>query len=79
MVRLVVDPRLRFMLPAKWRAGVADVLADGTSSLGHVVQSAGIPLTEVGELRVAGRAVAAGRRAEPGDLVEVVARRGRSR
>ncbi len=74
MVRLEVAPELRFLLPARWRAGVVEVAADRTASLGHVVQSVGVPLTEVGALRVAGRTVPAGRRPEPGELVEVVAR-----
>lgn len=67
MVRLVVVPELRFLLPVRWRAGAVEVAADPTASLGHVVQSVGIPLTEVGELRVAGRVVPAGRRAGSGE------------
>jgi uncharacterized protein len=74
MVRLDVAPWLRFLLHSRWRAGVVEVTADRTASLGHVVQSVGIPLTEVGGLRVAGRTVPVGRRAEPGEVVEVLAR-----
>jgi len=78
MVRLEVAPRLRFLLSARWRTGTApgtvEVAADPTASLGHVVQSTGIPLTEVGELRVAGLAVPAERRVVPGELVEVLPR-----
>ena len=61
MVRLLVDPELRFLLPARWRSGQVELPHEPTASLGHLVQSAGIPLPEVGALRVAGRA------ADPGD------------
>lgn len=74
MVRLDVDPRLRFLLPARLRCGAVEVAVDGTASLGHVVQSVGVPLTEVGALRVAGRTVAASWRPVARDLVEVTAR-----
>jgi hydrogenase maturation factor HypE len=71
MVRLDVAPELRFLLPARWHGGVVEVAADETASLGHVVQSVGVPLTEVGALRVGGRMVPPGRRAGPDELVEV--------
>ena len=47
---LVVDPALWMFLPASRRRPRIEVDWDGTSSLGHVVESAGIPLTEVGAL-----------------------------
>jgi uncharacterized protein with PIN domain len=50
MVRLHVAEELRLFLPARHRAGVVAVAHDATASLGHVVQAAGIPLTEVGAL-----------------------------
>jgi uncharacterized protein len=74
VVRLDVARELRFLLPARWRAGMVEVASDRTASLGHIVQSVGVPLTEVGVLRVAGRVVPADRRPEPDELVEVVAR-----
>lgn len=43
--RLLVDVPLRLLLPARHRGGSVDVGLDG-SSLGHLVQSAGVPLTE---------------------------------
>lgn len=49
---LVVDPALQLFLPAGRRRERVEVAWDGTSSLGHVVESAGIPLTEVGLLEV---------------------------
>ena len=47
---LVVDPGLWVLLPAARRRPRTEVAWDGTSSLGHVVEAAGVPLTEVGGL-----------------------------
>jgi uncharacterized protein with PIN domain len=47
------------------------VTYDGTSSLGHVVESIGVPLTEVGGLRIDGHAVPPAHRLAQGDVVEV--------
>ncbi|MCC5580859.1 hypothetical protein IMZ11_35120 [Microtetraspora sp. AC03309] len=44
---------------------------DGTSSLGHVVESIGVPLTEVGSLAVNGRRVPTSYRPTPGETVRV--------
>ncbi|MEX3103479.1 MULTISPECIES: Mut7-C RNAse domain-containing protein [unclassified Streptomyces] len=44
---------------------------DGVSTLGHVVESAGVPLTEVGALLVDGREVPASYVPSPGESVEV--------
>jgi uncharacterized protein with PIN domain len=74
LVRLLVAPELRFLLPARARPGTLDVPYDPTASLGHVVQAAGIPLTEVGALRTGGRAVPDRHRPAPGEVVEVLAR-----
>ena len=78
---LRVAPDLRFLLPARRRGGPVRVPVDGTSSLGHVVESLGVPLPEVGDLHVAGpgddlQPVTAAYRLRPGDVtvVEPVAR-----
>ncbi|MCD9873601.1 Mut7-C ubiquitin/RNAse domain-containing protein [Streptomyces guryensis] len=47
------------------------LVTDGASSLGHVVESAGVPLTEVGTLWVNGREVPRSYVAVAGDTVEV--------
>jgi uncharacterized protein with PIN domain len=73
-VRLLVAPPLRFLLPGRSRHGTVDVPYDATASLGHVVQAAGVPLPEVGALRVRGRAVSARHRPAPGAEVEVLPR-----
>ena len=49
------------------------VSLDGTSSLGHVVESLGVPLTEVGPLAVNGRPARPGYRPGPGDVLDVAA------
>src|SRR5262249_56932609 len=52
-----VAAELRLFLKPAHRSGPVRVGCDGISSLGHVVQSLGIPLTEVGRLAVNGRPV----------------------
>lgn len=47
---LVVDPSLWVLLPAPRRRDRFEVAWDGTSSVAHVVEAAGVPLTEVGSL-----------------------------
>ncbi|MEU6255604.1 Mut7-C RNAse domain-containing protein [Streptomyces sp. NPDC047043] len=53
------------------RRGATPVSTDGVSSLGHVVESTGVPLTEVGALWVNGREVPHSYVPEAGDTVEV--------
>ncbi|MFJ8536453.1 Mut7-C RNAse domain-containing protein [Streptomyces sp. NPDC093591] len=51
-------PELRLFLPnGRREGGAAQVTTDGVSALGHVVESLGVPLTEVGTLIVDGREV----------------------
>ena len=73
MVRLLVAAELRFLLPARRRAGTVELADDPTASLGHLVESAGVPLTEVDRLAIAGRAVPPACRPPPGADVEVAA------
>ena len=61
-----------FLKPAH-RSGTIQVGCDGISSLGHVVQSLGVPLTEVGDLVVNGKPVTPAYRPGGGDVVEVAA------
>ncbi|WP_030595121.1 Mut7-C RNAse domain-containing protein [Streptomyces fulvoviolaceus] len=53
------------------RAPHRTLVTDGVSSLGHVVESAGVPLTEVGALWVDGREVPTSYVPAAGDRVEV--------
>src|SRR5437899_12704820 len=57
---VIVAAELRLFLRAGRRGGAVAVDVDGTSSLGHVVESLGVPLTEVGRLLVNGEPAAAG-------------------
>ena len=50
-------PELHVFVPQARRAGPLRSTTDGVSSLGHVVESLGVPLTEVGALVVDGREV----------------------
>jgi hypothetical protein len=68
-VRVAAELHL-FLKPAH-RGGPVAVDCDGVSSLGHVVQSLGIPLTEVGALAVNGRQVPPRYRPGGGDAVQV--------
>ncbi|MZE75648.1 Mut7-C RNAse domain-containing protein [Streptomyces xinghaiensis] len=70
-VCLRFDPGLRMLLTSRHRGAEVRVAPDGTSSLGHVVESLGVPLPEVGELLVGGRPVETSRRPRAGDVVEV--------
>ncbi|MGY1605955.1 Mut7-C RNAse domain-containing protein [Geodermatophilus sp. SYSU D00700] len=67
-----VDDVLRPLLPARDRAAGRRVLAaDPDATAGHLVQAAGVPLTEVGELLVDGDAVPRAARPPPGATVVV--------
>jgi len=71
-VRLHVAAELRPLLFARRRGAAADVPHDGTSSLGHLVQSVGVPLTEVGRLEVNGRPETPAYRPHASDMVNVL-------
>ncbi|RAY11058.1 hypothetical protein DPM19_32670 [Actinomadura craniellae] len=64
-------PELTLFLPARDRNGPVRVDADGTSSLGHVVEALGVPLPEVGRLVVDGTEVTAGHRPAAAEIVHV--------
>jgi hypothetical protein len=71
-IRLEVAPRLRLFLAPRHRGGRVWVEVDRVvGSLGHLVESLGPPLTEVGALVVAGQPVTPRYRPRPGDVVEV--------
>lgn len=66
---------LRMFLAPRDRTGHVRVRADGTSSLGHVVESAGVPLTEVGKLVVNGQPAESAYQPRAGDRILVQATR----
>ena len=63
---------LRFLLPVRHRHGDVTVALDSDARAGHIVESLGIPRTEIGELRVNGALVDAHAQPRDGDRVEVV-------
>jgi uncharacterized protein len=73
LVKLVVhaDPSLWLFLPPRRRRAEFTVTYDGAASLGHVVQSAGVPLTEVGTLRLDGEPAEPSHRPTSGTAVEI--------
>ena len=74
-VRLRIHPSLRFLLPRRGRdSGDLDLPHDPTATVGHLVQSAGVPLTEVGDLVVAGVSVSWQTRLREQDRLDVAVR-----
>ncbi|GAA3374036.1 Mut7-C RNAse domain-containing protein [Streptomyces sannanensis] len=63
---------LHLFIPAGRRGGCTTVPTDGSSTLGHVVESLGVPLTEVGRLLVDGREVRVSHIPGTGEHVEVL-------
>jgi uncharacterized protein len=70
VIKLAVDPSLAFFVRPRRRSG--EVACDEVSSLAHVVESAGVPRTEVGALVVNGTPAAFGYRPRAGDVVQVL-------
>jgi uncharacterized protein len=70
-VFLRFDEELRFFLAPRNRLPGVEVPCDGTSTAGHLVESLGVPLTEVGSLAVGGRTAAVSYRPADGDVVDV--------
>jgi uncharacterized protein len=59
---------LRMFLPPRYRGRRVRVACDGVSSLGHVIESLGVPLPETGTLTVNGRPAASSYRLAAGDV-----------
>ncbi|MEV0777884.1 Mut7-C RNAse domain-containing protein [Streptomyces sp. NPDC050428] len=70
-IHLTFAPELHVFVPAGRRDGRSTVTTDGSSTLGHVVESLGVPLTEAGQLLVDGRPVATSHIPSAGESVEV--------
>ncbi|MFI1868972.1 Mut7-C RNAse domain-containing protein [Streptomyces jumonjinensis] len=70
-IHLDVAPELRLFIPSEHRRGHTALTVDGSSSLGHVIESLGVPLTEAGRLLVDGREVAVSHVPRDGERVEV--------
>jgi uncharacterized protein with PIN domain len=70
-VAIEVAETLRFFIPARRRSARVEVAYDGTSTVGHLVSSIGLPLPEVGALRVDGDPVDPAYRPRAGQVVTV--------
>ncbi|MET9674960.1 Mut7-C RNAse domain-containing protein [Streptomyces sp. NPDC006482] len=70
-IQIRFAPDLRVFVSAERRSGHTPVATDGASSLGHVVESLGVPLTETGRLLVDGRPVDPSHVPVAGETVEV--------
>jgi uncharacterized protein len=71
-VLLRLDPDLRWLLPPRLRAaGERELGFDPDATVGHLVQAAGVPLTEVGDLVLDGTPTGPDARTRPGSVVEV--------
>ncbi|SDK39825.1 Mut7-C RNAse domain-containing protein [Streptomyces indicus] len=66
-------PALALFLPHERRGAPSRLRTDGSSTLGHAVESLGVPLTEVGRLLVDGREVGTGHIPAEGEQVTVTA------
>ncbi|MEV6760561.1 Mut7-C RNAse domain-containing protein [Streptomyces sp. NPDC051105] len=70
-IRVEVAPGLALFVPHARRTGAHPLTVDGVSTLGHVIESLGVPLTEVGALVVDGREVPAAHIPAAGESVAV--------
>jgi len=64
---------LLLFLPPRHRTGHVRVTCDGTSTLGHVIESLGVPLPEIGRLTVDGEIAAPGYRLRGGQTTAIEA------
>ncbi|ANW18719.1 Mut7-C RNAse domain-containing protein [Streptomyces clavuligerus] len=53
-ITLSIAPELHLFVPSAHRSGRSALTTDGVSTLGHVIESLGVPLTEAGRLLVDG-------------------------
>ncbi|WP_137988708.1 Mut7-C RNAse domain-containing protein [Streptomyces vilmorinianum] len=70
-IQISFAPDLRLFVSAERRSGRTTVATDGVSTLGHVVESLGVPLTETGRLLVDGQPVKVSHIPAAGETVEV--------
>ncbi len=64
--------QLRFLLPARHRHGDVSVALDDTATLGHLIESVGVPRTEVGEVHRNGEPAPVTQQAADGDIIDVL-------
>jgi uncharacterized protein with PIN domain len=71
-IRITVRAELHLFVPVAQRGERAALRTDGVSTLGHVVEALGVPLTEVGGLLVDGRPAPAAHVPDEGESVVVL-------
>jgi uncharacterized protein len=72
-VAVLLPPGLRFLLLPRDRSEGRRLLRfDPDATVGHLVQAAGVPLTEIGELRLDGERAEVSARTRPGSTIEVI-------
>ncbi|MBT2387159.1 Mut7-C ubiquitin/RNAse domain-containing protein [Streptomyces sp. ISL-11] len=71
VIDLALAPELRLFAPADRRGAHVALATDGCSTLGHAVESFGVPLTEVGALLAGGHPVASSHVPAHGESIEV--------
>jgi uncharacterized protein with PIN domain len=70
-IHLSFAPELHLFVAARRRLGSTVVATDRSSTLGHIVESLGVPLTELGRLRADGREVPVSYVPRGGEHIEV--------
>ncbi|MFE7132909.1 Mut7-C RNAse domain-containing protein [Streptomyces sp. NPDC057638] len=71
VIHLSIAPELRLFVPSEHRSGPSPLVTDGTSTLGHVIESLGVPLTEAGRFVVDGTPVTVAHIPRADESVEV--------
>ncbi|MFF0746480.1 Mut7-C RNAse domain-containing protein [Streptomyces sp. NPDC004111] len=70
-IQISFAPELHLFIAPDRRAGRTDAVTDGASTLGHVVESLGVPLTEAGQLYVDGHPATTAHVPAEGERIEV--------
>ncbi|MFD7403850.1 Mut7-C RNAse domain-containing protein [Streptomyces sp. NPDC059866] len=70
-IHVEIAPALHLFVPHPRRRGATPLATDGVSTLGHVIESLGVPLTEVGALVVDGHEVPTSHIPKAGEAVTV--------
>ncbi|MEV5309937.1 MULTISPECIES: Mut7-C RNAse domain-containing protein [unclassified Streptomyces] len=70
-IHVEIAPELGLFVPQHRRRGATPLATDGVSTLGHVIESLGVPLTEVGALVVDGHQVPTAHIPQDGERVSV--------
>ncbi|MGI8306706.1 Mut7-C RNAse domain-containing protein [Saccharopolyspora hattusasensis] len=70
-VRVRIDPELWFFAAPRHRVARLDLPYDGTATVGHIAESLGVPLTEVGRFLVDGSPATPALQPHPGAAIDI--------